>query len=255
MDQEQIGSVKVPDGRLDWLAELYKPKKYTEAAIDFIDIPGFGLADAHGRAELKRHLPTIRQADALVTVVRAFESDSVVAYRDRIDPIADLDELHTELIFADLEAVSARIEKLEKSANKPTKTADQDKRELMVLQRCREVLEAERPISEAFQSDEEARLVKSFAFVTQCPIVAMINVSESQAADPPTFEHPTAHAVLALCAEAEEQIAQLDQADRLAFLEDLGVLEPARPRLIQACSCGITRSRSRLVSQVRSSVI
>jgi hypothetical protein len=235
MDQEQIGSVKVPDRRLDWLADHYKPKKYTEAAIDFIDIPGFSLADDHGRAELKRHLPTIRQADALVAVVRAFENDSVAAYRNRIDPQGNLDELHTELIFADLEAVSNRIEKLEKSANKPTKTADQDKRELAVLLRCREVLEEERPISEAFQTEEEARLVKSFAFVTQCPMVAIINVSEAQAAAPPDFDHLTAHAVLSLCAEAEEQIAGLDEADRLAFIEDLGVSEPARPRLIQAC--------------------
>src|SRR5262245_1637866 len=110
---ERLASVKVPDSRLDLLATLYKPKKYTEALVEFVDVPGISLAASHGQAEFRRAAPGLRQSAGLVAVVRAFESSSVPPYRNRIDPAADLSELHSELIFADLEQVAKRIEKLD----------------------------------------------------------------------------------------------------------------------------------------------
>jgi len=231
---EQLGVVKVPDQRLDWLEKLYKPKKYTEATIDCLDVPGFSHETSQQQADFRRSLPNIRQSDALVAVVRAFENPSVPPYRNRVNARADLEELAAELLFCDLETVTTRIERLQASLKKP-KSHEQDKRELELMERCRAALENEQPISSAIHSDEERKLLGSFALLTELPLVVVINVNEVQASAPPPFEYPNACATIALCADTEEQIAQLDPADRQAFLEDLGVREPARDRLVHAC--------------------
>lgn len=232
---ERIAVVKVPDPRLDFLAKLHNPKKYTPATIEFVDVPGFSQVTAAQQAEFRRHIPNLKLCDGLVAVVRAFENPDVPAYRDRVDPRADLEELQAELIFADLETTANRIERLEKSLTKPTKTHEQEKRELALLQRCREALENERPVSEALDSDEERKIVRGFRFLTQMPLVVVVNVSDKDAAKPPLFEYAPARAVIGLCANTEAEIAQLDPADRKAFLDDLGVAEPAGARLIRAC--------------------
>lgn len=232
---EQLASVHVPDERLDFLAEVYKPKKYTTANLEFLDVPGASLADSHGQAEFRKRMQSVRKCDGIMMVVRAFESDSVIPYRDRIDAKADLDELHTELIFADLEQVVARIEKLEKSSQKPTKTREQELRELAMMTRVREALESEAPVSSAIQNDEERRIAGSFGFLTLKPVMAVINVGEDHIASPPPFEHAHSLATIALTANIEAEIAQLEPADRKSFLEDLGLTEPARTRLIRTC--------------------
>jgi hypothetical protein len=232
---EQMAVVKVPDARLDWLNELYKPKKYTEATIDCVDVPGFSHETAQQQAEFRKTLPSIRQADALVAVVRAFDNPSVPPYRNRVDAHADLEELTAELIFCDLETVMSRIEKLEKSLKRPTKMHEQEKRQLELMKRCQDALENDQPLSAAIQSDDERKMVSSFAFLTELPLIAVINVNEDQAAEAPPFEYPQARNTIALCAETEAQITELDADDRKAFLEDLGVSESARDRLIQAC--------------------
>ncbi len=232
---EQIAIVKVPDRRLDFLAELYKPKKYTEATIECLDVPGFSQETAAQQAEFRKSLPAIRKCDALVAVVRAFDHPSVPAYRNRVNARADLEELTSELIFCDLEAVTTRVERLEKQLKKPTKTHDQDKRELELMGRCREALENEKPLSSTIQTEDDRRALASFAFVTELPLIVVINVNEDQASAPPPFEYAHAKATISLCAETEEQIAQLEPADRAAFLADLGVKEPARDRLVRTC--------------------
>ena len=98
---ERLATIDVPDERLDYLFDVYKPKKKVPAHLEFVDMPGISLADAHGQAEFRTRMATVRQCYGIVIVVRAFASDSVAPYRDRIDPKADLDELHTELVFAD----------------------------------------------------------------------------------------------------------------------------------------------------------
>ena len=148
---EQLAVVKVPDPRLDLLAALYRPKKYTEATMDCLDVPGFSHETAAQAAEFRKALPSVRKCDALVAVIRAFESDSVPPYRNRIDPSKDLEELASELIFNDLETVTTRVERLENALKKPTKTHDQEKRELDLMRRCQAALESERPLSSAIQ--------------------------------------------------------------------------------------------------------
>ncbi len=235
MPQDRVAVVPVPDRRLDFLAKLHNPKKVTPATIEFVDFPGFSLSDAHGQQELKKYLPKIRLCDLLVLVVRDFQSPSVPAYRDRVDRDADLAELREELIYADLETVTNRIEKLEKALGKPTKTHEQEKRELVLLTACREALEASKPLSTALQSADEARMLSSFGFLTEKPAIVVFNVDEDRAteADIPAPDH--VHSAVALCADLEAQIAELDESDRPAFLADIGIETPARDVLIQRC--------------------
>ncbi len=232
---EQLAVVKVPEPRLDLLHAMHPTAKRTEATVDCLDVPGFSHATAAQQAEFRKTLPSIRQCDVLVAVVRAFNSASVPAYRNRVDPRADLDELLAELAFCDLEQVGNRIEKLEKSVKKPTQTREQEKRELELMKRCYEALENDRPIASAIQAEDERRMLMGFAFLTQLPLIAVINVDDTQAAAPPPFTYDAAQNTIALCAETEEQIAQLPPEDRAAFLADLGVTEPARDRLVRAC--------------------
>jgi len=232
---EQIAVVKVPDPRLDWLNDLYKPKKKVEATIDFLDVPGFSHETQQQQAEFRKALPDVRQSDALVAVVRAFENPSVPAYRDRVDARADLEELMAELLFCDLETVATRIERLEKALTKPTRTHAEEKRELELMQRLQATLENEQPIASAITSDDERKALGSFAFLTEMPLVVVVNVGEDRAGAEIEFDWPHAKAMISMCGDGEEQIAQLDADDRQAFLDDLCVTEPARDRLIHAC--------------------
>jgi len=232
---EQLAVVKVPDPRLDWLFTMHPVGRKVEATIEVVDVPGFSHETAAQQAEFRKSLPSLRQCDALVAVVRAFDSSSVPTYRNRVDARADLEELAAELAFCDLEQVVNRAERLEKSLKKPTRTHEQEKRELELMQRLQAALENERPIASAIHSDAERKLLGGFAFLTQLPMIAVINVNDSQAAAPPPFTCDRAHTTISLCADTEEQIAQLAPQDRQAFLDDLGVTEPAHDRLIKAC--------------------
>ena len=138
---EQLAVVNVPDRRLDYLSELYKPKKYTEATMDCLDVPGFSHETAAQAGEFRKSLPSVRKCDALVAVVRAFDDPSVSPYRNRVDPRGDLEELASELIFNDLETVTTRVERLENALKKPTKTHDQEKRELDLMRRIKAALD------------------------------------------------------------------------------------------------------------------
>jgi GTP-binding protein YchF len=237
--QEQMAAVPMPDPRLEWVAQEQRPKRVTPASLEFVDVPGFSLATAHGRAEFLRHVPSLRQCDGLVAVVRGFADPSVPAYRDRIDPAADLKELHEELLFADLEQVTNRLDRLDKQVRKPTGRRDADKHEMELLRRCQEALEQEQPLLAVSQSEEEAKLLRSFAFLTEKPLVAVLNVSEQEAANPPALEVAAGRTSVSLCAKLEAEIAQLAEADRGAFLSELGISEPAGPRLTRACYEGL----------------
>ncbi|NOT00097.1 MAG: redox-regulated ATPase YchF [Phycisphaerales bacterium] len=235
LGQVQRAVAKVPDTRLDALARIFSPKKYTQATVEFIDVPGLDLADARGRDELRRHLPDIRQSELLVTVLRAFENPDAPAYRNRVDPKADLRELHDEFLLADLETLTGRIDRMEKSIRKPTGTHDQEKHEVDVLKACVEALEASKPVSSVVHKAEDRAVVGGYGLLTLKPMLAVYNVPAQRAAeaDPPPPEYTVA--AVGVCADVERDIAQLEPADRPAFLADLGVKEPARDRLIRRC--------------------
>jgi len=234
-DQPHLAVVKVPDDRLDFLAAMYNPKKYTPAEIEFVDLPGFDLSDEVGRKRAKDHWPAMRNADMLVLVLRAFENPSVAAYRDRIDPQKDLDELLSEFLFADLEQVTNRVDKLEAALKKPSPKRDEQARELELMSRLKDALENEKPIAQAVQNDAEAKLLKSFAFLTEKPALVVVNYGEADLGKAAGVSQLGKWPAMGLSARIEEEIAQLPAEDRGAFLADLGIASSARDRLIQAC--------------------
>jgi GTP-binding protein YchF len=234
-DQPHAAVVKVPDERLAWVSELFGSRKTTPAELEFFDVPGMDLSDEAGRHHARTHWPAMRQSDMLVFVVRAFEDDSVPAYRGRMDPAADVRELLEEMLFADLDQVTTRIEKLEAAIKKPTADRDAQLRELELMKRLAEALEAERPVSEAVQSEGEDKLIRSFAFCSQTPMLVALNASEDDLAGGGEDDRIESLPCVRLSAKIEEEIAQLPPEDRAEFLADLGLDEPARDRLIRAC--------------------
>ncbi len=232
--EPRCATVQVPDPRIAFLTDLCKPKKVVDATMEFIDVPGCSLADAKGREEWRRLLPTVRQADLLVIVVRDFENPAVPAYRDRIDAQADFDAVWEELLFADLDTVTTRVERLETALKKPTKTHEAEKRELALLLRCQETLEANHPLAAAITRDERKQL-SSFGFLTEKPLVGVWNVSDDRADEQIDRNTPHVEESMTLSASIEAEIAMLDVDDRSAFLDDLGLAAPASHRLIQTC--------------------
>ena len=166
-------------------------------------------------------------------MVRAFENPAVPAYRDRVDPAADVVELREELVYADLVTIENRIEKVEKALKKPTKDHDREKREHALLLTCNDALENARPLSSVITTDDDRKAIASFALLTLKPLLVVFNISEQDAIrpDPEVPEH-TAGAV-DICGVTEAEIAQLDPQDQAAFLADLGVDQPARDRLVR----------------------
>ncbi len=251
--EPRTGVVHVPDPRLAYLTELYNPKKITEATIEFVDVPGCSLDDSNGQDSWRRLLPVVRQADLLVIVVRAFENASVPTYKNRIDAQADFLAMWEEMIFADLDTVTTRIERLEKALKKPTKTHDLEKKEHALLVKCREALESGSPLSETLSNEDDRKQLSSFGFLTETPVLCVVNVSDDQAGDEIVYDLPHVEACVSLSASIEAEIAMLDEGDRAEFLQDLGLGSPARDRLIRECyqACGLISFLTMGVDEVR----
>jgi GTP-binding protein YchF len=229
--------VPVPDERLLWLEKLYKPQKRVHATMDVLDLPGFSFTDEHGRTAARRLIGQIRTVDMLVLVVRAFEDPSVPPYRNSVNPKRDLAELQMELLLADLELVTTRIEKLEKQVTKPTKTQAQDKAELALQKRLQEAIEAEKPISSVVQTEDELTIIKSLGFLTLKPMAVVINVGEKDLEK--TFDLGEvmggAVPVVTMSAKLERELAQLDEESRATFMSDLGIKESAAEKFVTIC--------------------
>jgi len=241
--------VPVPDERLDWLAEYYKPKKITCATIDCLDLPGFNFTDEHGRAAARRLINKIRTSDLLVLVVRAFEDPAVAPYRNTVNPERDLTELQTELLLGDLELVTTRIEKLEKQVHKPTKMAAHGKVELALQKKLQEAIESEKPISSAIETDAEREMIKSLGFLTLKPIVVAVNIGEEQLGKKFDLYHghpgrdtgwkpvilDSSVPVITICAKLEFELAQLDAESKRDFMADLGITKSATSKFVNSC--------------------
>lgn len=223
----------VPDERINWLDGLYKPKKKVYATVDCLDVPGFSFTDEAGRAGARRYVNQIKTVDMLVLVVRAFEDDSVPAYRQSVDPVRDFNELQTEIILADLEQVSTRLDRIEEESKKPSKKLGINPAEKAVMEKMQEALEQERPIRDVIESAEEEELVRSFGFLTQKPMIVVVNTGEDDAGA--AVELGAKCPVVGLCAKLEAELAQLDDQSRAEFMSDLGIGEPAVNRFMRSC--------------------
>ena len=229
--------VPVPDKRLNWLTDYYKPKKTTPATIDCLDLPGLNFTDEHSRSAASRLINKIRTVDLLVLVVRAFEDSAVPPYKNRVNPAADLEELKTELLLADLELVSTRIEKLEKQINKPSKTQLRDKAELELQKKLQQAIESEKPISSAVKTEAELEIIKSLGFLTLKPIVVAVNAGEGQLGQNFDFSGiiESSVPVITICVKLEHELSQLDEQSRSEFAADLGITESAVSKFVNSC--------------------
>jgi GTP-binding protein YchF len=229
--------VPVPDERIDWLSGHYKPKKTTYATIDCLDVPGLDFENDHGRAAARRLVNQIRTVDMLVLVVRAFEDSSVPMYRSRVDPVKDLAELHTELLLADLELVTTRIEKLEKQVFKPIPTQAHDKAELVLQKKLQQAIESDQPISSAVETEAEREMIKSLAFLTQKPMAVAVNVGEGQLDKGFDFSGTldASVPVVSISAKLEYELSQLDPASRADFMADMGIKTSGVGKFVNSC--------------------
>lgn len=230
-------TVHVPDERLDWMIEHYKPKKTTHATIDCLDLPGFNFADEHGRAAARRLINQIRTVDMFVLVIRAFENPAVPPYRGSVNLARDFVELQTEMLLADLELVTTRIERLEKQVNKPIKIQPHDKAELALQKKLQQAIELEKPISSAIETDAELEMIKSIGFLTLKPMVVTVNIGEDQLNKKFDFSErlDTSIPVITICAKLEYELSKLDDKSRAEFMADLGIAESAVKKFVNSC--------------------
>ena len=234
--EPRMGVARVPDARVERLGEMYKPKKKTLATVDYVDVPGV----AKGEGSALVDLPALRGVDALVHVVRAFESDLAPHPDGSVDAVRDARMLELELILADLGAVEGRLERLEVNIKKLNKAEDVAERALFL--KMKEALEAEKPLRELALSDDERRRLKNYSFLSEKPILLVVNVGEEKIKDAEAFLQSSGlaafagapgRAICAVSATIEAEVAQLSPEDARAFRDDLGLQEPGLDRVIR----------------------
>ena len=238
--EPNVGMVTVPDKRLDYLAELYQPKKFTPAVIEFVDIAGLVKGASRGEGLGNKFLGNIRATDAIVHVVRCFDDDNVIHVEGSTDPKRDIEIIDLELIMADMEMVERRIEKATKAAKGDKKFQHEADVFKALLEHLNEGKSAR-----SFDCDpDDAELIASSDLLTIKPIIYAANMDEDGVAnyqDNPYFQTVAAIAaaenaqVLPICAKVEEEMAELEPEDKLMFLEELGMEESGLDRMIK-CS-------------------
>lgn len=252
-----VGVAKVPDERLDRLAPLYKPKKTTHATVEYVDVGGL----VHDRAKDSAYLTQLRQVDALAHVVRMFDDPANPHPAGKLDAVRDVDSVELDLMLNDLEQIARRTERLEKDLKKKPDPALE--RELALLTRCRQSLEAEKPLRELDFHADEAKVLGSFMFLSQKPILCVINLSDNEAPDVDRvaekygLEKLAARphtAVVGICGRIEAELAALDDAEAAELMQAYGLKESGLARLIRATykllglisffTCGETECRA-----------
>ena len=238
--EPNVGMVTVPDKRLDYLAELYQPKKFTPAVIEFVDIAGLVKGASRGEGLGNKFLGNIRATDAIIHVVRCFDDDNVIHVEGSTDPKRDIEIIDLELIMADMEMVERRIEKATKAAKGDKKFQHEADVFKALLEHLNEGKSAR-----SFDCDpDDAELIASSDLLTIKPIIYAANMDEDGVAnyqDNPYFQTVAAIAaaenaqVLPICAKVEEEMAELEPEDKLMFLEELGLEESGLDRMIK-CS-------------------
>ncbi len=238
--------VKVPDQRLDKLSEIFKPKKTTHVTVEYIDYIGLTKGDM---SQNRKVFDLIKDIDALVQVVRAFEDDTVVHPLGRIDPVQDIETFELELIFGDLELIEKRLQRMDEASKKGKKPDETEKK---LLLKCKDALEKEFTLRSVHFTDDEQKAMRPLQFVSIKPEVVVLNIREDALNTDrkknllynvkeyfqkkyKNSSRITHHSLLSLCGKVEMEIAQLSPDDAKPFLDDLGIKEPAVEKLIHAC--------------------
>jgi len=235
--EARVGIARVPDPRVDRLSEIFQPKKRTLASVEYVDVPGV----AKGEGGTLVDLPALRGTDALVHVVRAFESASVAHPDGSIDPLRDAKMLELELILADLATVERRLERLEANIKKANKAEDVSERVLFL--RLKQALEAEKPLRELQLSEEERGRLRGYALLSGKPMLLVANLGEPDIKQAAAwlersgllaFASQPGLAACAVAAPIEAEMAELAPEDAQAFRDDLGIAEPGLDRVIRS---------------------
>ncbi|MFO1332658.1 MAG: redox-regulated ATPase YchF [Rubrivivax sp.] len=236
--EPNVGVVEVPDPRLAQLAAIVKPERVVPAIVEFVDIAGLVAGASKGEGLGNQFLSHIRETDAIVNVVRCFDDDNVIHVAGRVDPVADIEVIQTELCLADLATVDKSLARWQKVAK-----AGQDKeaqRLVEVLLKCQAVLDQAKPVRSLDFSKEELVVLRPLCLITAKPAMFVANVAEDGFEHNPLLERLQAYAeaqrapVVAICAKTEAELADLGEEDRLLFLHEMGQDEPGLARLIRA---------------------
>jgi GTP-binding protein YchF len=231
------GIVAIPDERLDKLAAIVQPQKIVPTTVEFTDIAGLVAGASEGEGLGNKFLANIRETDAIAHVVRCFEDGNVTHVADRIDPAADIETINTELALSDLESVNKFMDKVSRTA----KSGDKDAlRQVALLERIRAHLDLAQPVRSLQLSKDELADIYSLHLLTVKPVMYIANVDESGFENNPHLDAVRAIAsaegaeVVAICNKLEAEIAELEDDEKLEFLQDLGMEEPGLDRVIRS---------------------
>ena len=234
-----VGMVSVPDARLNTLAELYQPERVVPAVIEFVDIAGLVRGASRGEGLGNKFLSHIREVDAIVHVVRCFQDDNIVHVDGSIDPVRDMETINLELVFADMEMVEKRLDKCRKMLKGDKSLAG----EIELLERVKAALEEGLPARSLDYTEEEKGMLAQVALLTLKPVVYAANMDETAfqnyETENPYFAALVAQAgkenaeVLPICAQLEQDIAELEPEEKSMFLAEMGLEQSGLDRLVQ----------------------
>lgn len=238
--EPNVGTVIVPDARVDYLTSLYNPKRSIPTTFEFTDIAGLVQGASSGEGLGNKFLSHIREVDAIVEVVRCFIDPNITHVTGKVDPVSDIEIINIELVLADLEVVNNRLGKVEKKAG-----STKDKllmAEVEVLNKCKNNLEANIPLRRISFSLDELKLLKNFNFLTIKPIIYVANVSEDDIAvgdneyslAVKNYAEAEGSGVIVMCTKLEADLAGLEDEERIEFLESVGIKNSGLDKLIFA---------------------
>ncbi len=234
--EPNVGIVEVPDPRMEALAKIVNPQKMQPAIVEFVDIAGLVAGASKGEGLGNQFLANIRETDAIVNVVRCFDDDNIVHVAGKVDPISDIETIGTELALADLASVDKAIVRDGKKA----KSGDKDAQKLVaILEKLQGHLDQGLPVRSAGLDADELAIIKPLCLLTVKPAMYVANVAEDGFENNPHLDRLRELAakenapVVALCAAMESEIADLDDADKTEFLQEMGLDEPGLNRLIR----------------------
>ena len=237
--EPNVGIVSVPDERLDKLAEIYKPEKFTPAVLEFVDVAGLVKGASKGEGLGNKFLGNIREVDAIIHVVRCFEDDNIVHVDGNVDPVRDIETIQLELIFSDIDVLSRRIDRVRKQSKGDKSLLE----ELAFLERLKEHLEDGKPARSIDRTDKEDEFLLEMQLLSAKPVIYAANLSESDytsglenqknLARLNEYAQKEETLVFPICAKIEEELAELEEEDRKMFLQDLGLSQSGLSRIIK----------------------
>ena len=238
--EPNVGVVAVPDSRLDVLAEMYNPEKYTPAVVEFVDIAGLVKGASQGEGLGNKFLSHIREVDAIVHVVRIFEDTNIIHVEGNVDPLRDIETIEYELILSDMEAVERRLDR----AKKMLKGDKKYEKEIALLERIHAAFSEGHSARKLEYTEDELEMLKDLPLLTKKPVIYVANIGEDEIGSDMNenanfmkikeFADAEGAAVLPICTKLEAEIAELDGEEKEMFLTEMGLSESGLDKLIKA---------------------